>query len=297
MIPEKPFDSDRVYEIDMTVVYADENFNCRGIIDPTTVIELAKDIKSNKLTQPIIVAEFHDPEKPKKMFKIIAGFRRYKAHLMNKADTIRALIHRPMSELQARVLNLTENLQRENLNVKQEAYAIDPLRRAGWGEGQVATQINKSRGWVQTRFKFMELPEDIQDEIAAGLIPSHKILPLASLEHGSKEQYEFVKRIKDQRLLGKKKSPKISDVLGPANLKKPRSREEIFEMQDLIRGTFGHNNFATRVLGWASGEVSDLDVHREIQQQAVRAGKFYQIPDSLEGTHAKTAPALASSKA
>lgn len=280
------FDSNRVYDIPLSEIYTDEEFNCRGRIDPVTVMDLAKSIAERGLDSPVLTQVYSNPSRPTKKFKLVAGYRRFKAHQMNKSPTIRALVRPPMKDIEARVLNLTENLQREDLNIQQEANAIDHFRRAGWSEADVSRKIAKSRGWVQQRYKFLELPNDIQDEIVAGMISQAKILALWSLGTGTEEQYELAKRLKDQKLLGKKREPKPEDVI-KRNEKRVRSTKEIFDMQDNIRHTMGSNNFATRALAWAAGEISDLEMHKEIAAQAHRAGKFYVMPEGIQGTHAK----------
>ena len=54
--------------------------------------------------------------------------------------------------------------------------------------------------------------------------------------------------------------------------------KEIFNMQDHIREAIG-NNFGTRCLGWAGGVVSDGDLIKEIQAEAMRMGKIYRRPE------------------
>ncbi len=59
--------------------------------------------------------------------------------------------------------------------------------------------------------------------------------------------------------------------------KRPRDTDDIFYMQDHIQTTIG-NNFGTRCLAWAAGEISDLDLYRDIQEIAARVGILYKIP-------------------
>src|SRR4051812_9291295 len=91
----QPIDPDRIYDLPLTEIYADEDFNCRGIIDPTSVVELAHDIKQKEkelgegkgLISPIIVQPWL--KKAGKKWRIVAGYRRFKAHVLNQAKTIR----------------------------------------------------------------------------------------------------------------------------------------------------------------------------------------------------------------
>lgn len=167
------YDPDRIYDLPMKEIYADLTFNCRGHIDPASCAELAKDIKNKGLVQPVMVQPYD--KVPGKKFRIVMGHRRHMAHQINHAETIRAIVKEGLSDLDARVLNICENIQRQDLNILQEAMSIDSLRRGGWNELQTADKIGMSRGWVQVRFMLLDLPIEIQHEAAAGLIPQSAI--------------------------------------------------------------------------------------------------------------------------
>lgn len=283
---QPPYDSSRIYELPLKEVYADEDFNCRGVIDATDVIELARDIAKNGLTEPIIVQPWNSAARPDKFFRIVAGYRRYKAHVLNGAARIKAIIREGLDELEARMINLSENIHRKDLNMKQEAHAIDHFRIGGWTEKQVAERVQKSRGWVQVRFMLLELPEDIQDEAAAGFINQQQIRDLVAM-HSMEEKYKYVRLIKDKKLLGKKRDVKPEHTRAK-NERRARGQQEIFDMQDLLRElNNGKNDFTTRALGWAAGEISDLEFHRDIQEREKKKGNYtYDIPLGLDENRA-----------
>jgi ParB/RepB/Spo0J family partition protein len=294
-ITPQDYDPNRVYEIPLDEIHMDENFNCRGHVNPIDVIELANSIAERGLDSPVFV-EFWNQNG--KQFRLLAGFRRFKAHLINrqnpdvqkklgdKACCIKALIKPHMSELDARMLNLSENLHRENLNMKQEAYGIKPFKDAGWSEYDVMEKLRKSRGWVQVRYMLLELPEDIQDEAAAGVISQHEIRQIYSVRHDEELMYNFVRALKDKKILGKKRDVS-ADQLVAKNEKRTRSETEIFALQDVIRELFG-NSLTTIAMGWCAGVTSDLDVHQAIWEKASLEGKFYMIPAGLTGSRAVT---------
>src|SRR5690348_11843059 len=92
------FDPNKVYQVPMNEIFADDEFNCRGVIDPMTVIDLANDIRDKEKTrgegmgliEPITLQPWS--KEPGKKYRIVAGYRRFKAHEINKAEFIRALI-------------------------------------------------------------------------------------------------------------------------------------------------------------------------------------------------------------
>lgn len=274
-IPVAPFDRDRIYSIPMKAIFADEDWNCRGFIDPTNVLELARDIRAHGLQFPVLVAPSN--ERAGKPFKLVAGYRRYKAHQLNSAESIRVMIRENLSEQDARILNLTENLQRQDLNMKQEAHAITKLRFLR--QDDIANRINKSRGWVQVRLALLELPEDLQDEAAAGRLTNNEVMKCARLP-STDQMYEYVRKVKDRKLLGKKREID-PEKIRPKSEKRLRTSREIEEMQDLIRRAFG-NGVATRCLGWAGGYIDDKELYAVLQQEAAKIGKFFAIPEGLD---------------
>lgn len=277
-IPDSgPYDSSKVYDVPLKSIFADERFNCRGIVDITTIIGLADNIKeTGGLLQPIVVQTWVDSKRPHIRFRVVAGYRRFKAHVFLKVDTIRCLVRENLSELDARFMNLAENVQRVDLNIKQEARGLEPMKLAGMQQEEVARRLNVSRGWVQTRYYLLELPDDIQNEAAAGMLTGSQIHEMRALVT-PELQYEYLRQIKDKLLLGKRRDPRPPQK----NQTKIRGQQAIFEMQDLIRELYGQHNLATKVLGWASGVVSDLEVHQTMATELTKEGKFYSVPIEL----------------
>jgi ParB/RepB/Spo0J family partition protein len=267
------YDPNRVYDLPVNEILSDSSFNVRGIIDPTDVIELARDIKERGLDSPIIVQPWE--KKAGKKWRVVAGHRRYAAVKLNKSEHIRCLIRENLSDAEAMVINMTENVQRKQLNILQEAKGLARFRDYGWSEEQTAFRLGVSRGWVQVRFMLLRLPELIQLEAAAGILTNAQIRRLYAMtdEDG---QFAYVRKIKDARLMGKKGEVKPEINEGPDEAKH-RSEEEIFDMQAIIRENFG-NSLATQLLGWAGGAVSNREIHQAIQQKAQQGGIWYPIP-------------------
>ncbi len=260
--------------VPLSEIHYDEDFNCRGRIAPIDVIDLAKDIRQRGQLQAVLLAPY-DEEQQKATgckYKLIAGYRRYTAHqvLSSGKDgderflSIDAVVRDDMrDEAEARFLNLAENIQRKDLNISQEAKALAKLEALGITEHDAAERLGKSRGWVQVRYMLLRLPEDIQNEVAAGMITQTQIRDLYSVYNtaGADATYEAVKKLKNAKAAGRKGArvkPKQKDS------KRVRKRGELFEMQDHIRGQFG-NGPLTVLLAWAAGEVDDSELHATLK--------------------------------
>jgi ParB/RepB/Spo0J family partition protein len=273
-----------IKDIPLEDIFADEQFNCRGRIAPMDVLDLVRDIEENGLQNPIIVQPFD--KMPGKKFRIVAGYRRHQAYVvLSKSENgerfkqIPALVRPGLSELDARRINLQENLIRKQLNIQQEATAILPFKRAGWTEGEVAEQFQQSRGWVQIRYMLLSLHPDIQKDAAAGLLTQENIRQIYSLPES--KRLEGAKELKERRARGEKrvllKEPKKRDPL----LRKVPDKKQIEDMIEVIGRVVGMG-FHTRLLAWCAGNISDLELMRDFEEYCEENGFEYKVPPEME---------------
>jgi ParB/RepB/Spo0J family partition protein len=268
--------------IPMAEIFSDDNFNCRGSISPLDVKDLAKDIEANDLQFPIAVQPAENVSTPLptgKKYRIIAGHRRHKAFMVLRRTHIPAMVKRGLSEVQARIYNLSENLQRAELNILQEAHAVRRLKDLGLVQADAAQALGKTRSWIQIRYNLLELPPVIQEEAAAGLINQSQIKQIYSLrDQGAEAQYAAVRTIKNARLRGESdisvaKSPQVDPYT-----KKRRQKNEVQAMMRHI-GKEGRGwRFATRSLAWANGEINSAELFIDIGHECRLQDKPYQIP-------------------
>jgi len=267
----------KVQDIPLTDIHADDTFNCRGVIAPIDVIDLAKDIKERGLIQPVTLAPY-DEEKQKETgykYRLLAGFRRFTAFKVNQSARIPSIV-RPdmMDEINARYFNLSENIQRKDLNVLQEAQALKVLKDLGVSEVEAADKLGKTRGWIQIRYLLLKLPDPIQKEVAAGFINQTQVRELytVKLREGEDKCFEAAKQIKEAKQRGRTISVKPK---GPQNSKRHRKRGEIFQMMEHIQDSGIGNGLWTRALAWAAGEISDQDFDATLRVYAADNGITY----------------------
>lgn len=270
-------DTNRVYEIPMSDIFADEEFNCRGKIAPIDVVDLASDIEKDGLIQPVVVT----PREGEPKYLLIAGYRRYSAHRVLQWETIRAVIREGVNEKDARLLNLKENLLRKNLNILEEANAIKKLFELGVTEHDAAKELQASRGWVQVRYMLLQLPDDAQKECAAGILTQEDIRQLYSLRNDPDAQVNYVKAVKDAKLKGGKVMKVRAKQNRKPSDKRIRKRPEIFDMMEHIQKNIG-NGLHTRTLAWCAGEISDYELFQSLLDFANDKGIDYVAPQKGE---------------
>ena len=120
--------------------------------------ELAADISEHGVLQPILVRPAREPGK----FEIVAGERRYRAAQIASLKQIPAIVEN-FSDEEARLVSLTENLQRRDLNFKEEVDFLAQLNekrtQEGFGgETDLSRLIHKSRTYVAKTLKTSFFP-------------------------------------------------------------------------------------------------------------------------------------------
>lgn len=271
-------------------IYADHKFNCRGddAASPLDSFELAKSIAAVGLLQPIIIrpcGEQPGDPPPENGFKyvIVAGYRRFQAFRVNQHPNIPAILQRGASARDNRIANLVENLKRKELNLLQEARAVQDLYDDGMPRDEIAQELGMSPGWVQVRCMILELQPEVQEEFAKGIFTVTHVRQLYTYRHRREEQLELAKGIKEARERGDKRSETVEKILQKTSKpkalqKKRRSATEVETMSEHVRSVFGLS-ITNRILAWVNGEITNYDVYESIKEEAHDRGIPYSIPE------------------
>jgi len=249
----KNFDA---YEIPIADIHYDESFNCRGAFTLQSVAELSESIAEIGLQFPIVVQPW------KNKFRLLAGHRRYKAvTVFLKWDKIPAVVRSDLDEHQARLLNLTENLERKDLNMLEEALAIQGLYPEGVSLRIAASELKRPTRWIHTRLRLVQLPKEIQDLAAAGRIVGTDIEALWKIpEKDRVDAADKIVRVK--RVPGKKLPGKLRRCFRPR-----KTKNQIGKMTSTLLNA-GLDGLPTRLLAWAAGYITDREIRREIKEHA-----------------------------
>lgn len=266
-----------IAEIPVSEIYSDESFNCRGHLAPMDVMDLVPDIRARGLDVPITVRPY--TEKPGKKWRIVTGHRRFLAVRLLEWPTIPCRIRRNLKPFEENILNLTENIKRLDLNMLQEARGLIPFKEAGWRDDITAAQVGMSRGWVQVRMNLLELPEDVQQEAAGGMLSQAQVRQIYTIREDKEAMYALVRQIKERREAGESEKILIRKRINPYR-KEFRKPAEIHEFQAIVNKVLGAG-FATELAGWCAGANNDYEIHRALRDEAKRVGRFYEIPREI----------------
>ena len=278
-----------VHALTLNSIYYDADFNCRGQFTLESVSELADSIRRKGegvelqgLDFPVVVQPAADVEGglPEGYdYRLLAGHRRFRAvEFFLKWLRIPAMIRTGLDDYQARLLNLTENLEREDLNMLQEAVAVQRLYPEENPSGRkIAKEIHRSLKWVYARLRLLKMSPEIQQQAAAGLLSDVLIERLH--REAPDDQAFLASQVAQAKKLGGKSGRMPG--LPRAYKRKYTDRRSKNQMSEMVTKLFnaGISGLPCRVLAWAAGEVSDEDLEKDIKT-AQSEGQFY---DSLSG--------------
>lgn len=139
--------------------------------------ELAKSIEKNGIIQPLLVRPMIDGS-----YQLVAGERRWRAAHMAGLHEVPVTI-REMSDEEASVFALIENLQREDLNPVEEAEGLKSLIETyGFTQEEAADRVGKSRVAVTNTLRLLKLPQSILNLLNEGKLTAGHSRALLSLD-------------------------------------------------------------------------------------------------------------------
>lgn len=137
----------------------------RRDMDPEALQELSNSIRNQGVIQPIVVRQMLGGR-----YEIIAGERRWRAAQMAGLTEIPAVI-KDIPDEAAVAIALIENIQRENLNPIEEAFALQRLlEEFSMTHQQVADAVGKSRASVTNLLRLLTLTEEVRVMLEHGEI-------------------------------------------------------------------------------------------------------------------------------
>lgn len=151
-------------KIDISKIYPNKK-QPRKNFEEKEIKELSESIKSQGLIQPIVVRETSDS-----MYEIIAGERRWRACQLAGLHSVNCVVM-SVDDKQVYELALIENIQRENLNVVEEAKAYKNLIELnGIKIEELSKKIGKSPSHISNLIRLLDLDDEIHQMIIDGKI-------------------------------------------------------------------------------------------------------------------------------
>ena len=151
-------------KIDISKIYPNKK-QPRKNFEEKEINELSESIKNQGLIQPIVVRETSG-----NMYEIIAGERRWRACQLAGLHSVNCVVM-SVDDKNVYELALIENIQRENLNVVEEAKAYKNLIELnGIKNEELSKKIGKSSSHISNLIRILDLNDEIHQMIIDGKI-------------------------------------------------------------------------------------------------------------------------------
>ena len=157
-----------------TAIRIAEGANPRRRFDEHALAELADSIRQHGILQSLVVQQDGDG------YTLIAGERRHRAAALAGLSEVPVTLRGP--DEPAIELAVDENLHRRDLDPVEEARAFQTILRSGkLSKKALAERVSKSPQYVSERLRLLDLPEAIQEHVAAGTVPVRLAKPLLEI--------------------------------------------------------------------------------------------------------------------
>lgn len=168
--------------VSLTDIYPNPN-QPRQSFNKARLNELAQSIKHNGLLSPVIVV------KRKTRFMIVAGERRWRACKLVSLKKVPVRIITATAK-QVAQLALLENLQREDLNVLEEALGYQQILNKGTTPEELAEILGfPCKTPIIQKLEILKLDDFYHDLLLKGLINYHQALQLAALPASFRQKF------------------------------------------------------------------------------------------------------------
>ncbi len=182
----------------------------RKNFDEAALEELADSIRQFGVLQPLLVKPVDQH------YEIIAGERRWRAAKMAEVKELPVII-RDDSKEKIMEISLIENLQREDLNVIEEAQAYQRLlTEFGYRQEDLAGKLSRSRTAITNRLRLLKLTEKVQSMIQEGMITEGHARALIPIEDPDL-QFQTAMTVMDNNLSVRETEKLVKRVLNPTS--------------------------------------------------------------------------------
>ena len=207
----------------------------RKNFDPDSLKELAQSIQIHGVIQPIVVCPKGDGR-----YIIIAGERRYRACKLLKMETIPVIVKR-YTEQEMKEIALIENLQRDDLNPIETAYAMKQLvDNFGFSQEALAKRLGISRPTITNTIRLLSLTPQVMALVEQGKIAPNTARVLVNIDD-PEMQFSLAKKVIAEQMSTRDVEKMVKEILNPKQLKQKPSVKtipELAELRDLMQRTF-----------------------------------------------------------
>ena len=208
---------------------------------------------------------------PDRRLEVVGGFRRMRAALwLVESGTcpdfrVKYVVGR-LSDAEAALVNLSENIQREDPRPIQLAHAVRSLvEDYGLSMKQVAGRLKRSEGWLSNLLNLVMLSTAIQSSVASGQTPVAAALELVKLPADQQAAVFDSLAQGGEKITASKVKQKRQEVHEATGEGGPVPRT-LKQLKSFLEGKTGPEdygkNFASYLLDWLDGKRTDENLDK-----------------------------------
>jgi ParB family transcriptional regulator, chromosome partitioning protein len=159
-------------------------FQPRRTFNEASIEELARSVREHGIVQPLVVTRTGENK-----YRLIAGERRYRAAKKAGLSTVPVVIKERMTDSDVLQIALIENIQREDLNPIEEAYAYHQLHEEfGLTQEEISRRVGKERSTVANCLRLLKLPDAVKKLLASGQLSMGHARAILALDSPRKQE-------------------------------------------------------------------------------------------------------------
>ena len=216
----------KVVDIEVEKI-SESKTQARTYFDEKKLGELTESIKKSGVLQPIIVQLLGNSE-----YQLIAGERRLRASKAAGLKTIPCLV-KDVTDKDAAVLGLVENVQRSQLNTIEEALGYKSLQETyGLNAKEIGLLVGKSRPFIANLLRISNLSQKVQEALKEEKISFGQARPLIVLDENLQDK--LLSEIISLSLNSRQVEEKVSGLNG-----KSAVNEEVLHLKSDLENMLG----------------------------------------------------------
>jgi ParB family chromosome partitioning protein len=167
----------------------------RKTFNEASIEELARSVREHGIVQPLVVTKTGDDR-----YRLIAGERRFRAAQKAGLKEVPVVVKETMTDSDVLQVALIENIQREDLNPIEEAYAYHQLHEEfGLTQEEISKRVGKERSTVANFLRLVKLPDPVKKLLAAGQLSMGHARAILAVE-SPKKQEQLAERVVKRNL-------------------------------------------------------------------------------------------------
>jgi ParB family chromosome partitioning protein len=194
----------------------------RKTFNEASIEELARSVREHGIVQPLVVTKIGDGK-----YRLIAGERRFRAAQRAGLSHVPVVVKEKISDSDVLQVALIENIQREDLNPIEEAYAYHQLHEDfNLTQEEISKRVGKERSTVANFLRLIKLPDSVKKLLASGQLSMGHARAILAIDSAKKQEHLAERVVK--RNLNVRQTEMLAAAASSPKTEQPEKEKDIF---------------------------------------------------------------------